>query len=474
MDNKLKSGALLLAILLPSLFLIVYYLGNIRPVLLSDPHEERADPLTVERWDALFGKSQPPAPLPWSAPRAITEKDFEFNETPTGYSISYDSSIEDEGSWKPVPPETICVPKSTQTTTLSTGETITLKTLGTGYQTGESDYENHSFDAITLEPIEPSILKNTDITQSGVAVLARFKTSSRLHYPREVRIFNRDTHMQIGEYPWLYAEKNKRLEVTTTITQWHPSPVYYVLDLDGGNETHSTFPLKVGEKIRTEPVTIQLVFAKEFSGRNKSTSHSHEETYKTTTLNRIPFSKGTTTVMGFAVTGRRWIPESIGFKPNTAKVKWWLSITGEQILKNFFLVSFPASIADIGSLDVHSPKSPCRLIFELDTLPGLPPENSDLDNLFDAMIPNRPIGSPLSSREWISRTAHLENRGHFPTTISGSQTTFFENRTLSEITRAEKRRSSWYSIGTTTDHQLVIEPRAPWAGWIDIFKSKLP
>ncbi|MEC5125648.1 hypothetical protein VSU19_02720 [Verrucomicrobiales bacterium BCK34] len=179
-------------------------------------------------------------------------------------------------------------------------------------------------------------------------------------------------------------------------------------------------------------------------------------------------------MMGFAVTERRWLPESISFRPNTDKVKWGHAITGEQILKNFFLVSFPASIAEIGSLDVYSPESPYRFIFELDTLPGLPPENSELENLFDAIIPNRPEGSSLSAGDWISRTAHLKNSGFLPTTIHGSQTTRFENRTLREITKDEKRRFNWYSVGTTNSHELVIESKAPWIEWIDFMKSKLP
>lgn len=480
MDKQLRSCLLFLGILLPSLLLIAYYFADIRAPLFSDPHIARTDPLTEARWDAIFEEfsSSATAPVPWKAPRVVTEEDFQFDDTPAGFSINYDRSSEDEGTWMPAETETLYVPKETQSATLPTGEQISLKTIATGYQTGENCYENRSFDALTLKQIEPSILDNTDIRLSGPAFLARFRTSSYLHYPKTVRIFNRETHMQIGKYPWLYAEKKKRLDVTATLTQWHPSPLYYVLDVDGGNESHSTFPIEVGQKIKTAPATIQLVFAKEFSGKCITTSYPSpfESQQKQIMLNRVKGSEGTSTVMGFVVTERRWLPQYINFQPSTDKVRWGLSVSGEDILENFFLVKFPVSKAKIGSLKISWPKASYRLIFELDTLPGLPPENSDLDNLFEAQIPNRPIDRSHVERDWdwISRTAHLQNEGFLPTSRQSSLYPKFENRTLGEIALDQKRQANCFSVKATQDHQLITQQRPPWAPWVDSFKSRLP
>jgi hypothetical protein len=147
------------------------------------------------------------------------------------------------------------------------------------------------------------------------------------------------------------------------------------------------------------------------------------------------------------------------------------SVPGEY-LSNFFTVNFSAPGGTIPTIKIRSPKIPHRLVFVLDQIPGLPPQNNGIDNLFDITIPNHPQ-KIFNPDEWIRQMAQLQNNHYLPMYRDAGEQIDFNPTTLREITLSEQKKNGWLKLETTGDHRLVVHYDSRWTRFRDWLRSKL-
>lgn len=295
------------------------------------------------------------------------------------------------------------------------GNSGKLVALGVGYPTGPKEFEFSYFRPETLEPLDfsdlPGPLPNveSEILEPWVSN-GPVTNGIRLNFLLDLADLQgpsfdgavfRDA---LTDHKYTYTRQStKEVEnykiVKYVIARWHDGPLLCSLDMIEGPWQSVSFPLETGASLTIPGSTYELEILRleripKFSGHQ-----AQDYDYRAQYDRSSEFTTYSVTLQGVSMVSMEH--ETLMFccgKPSTEAVNFrhfvenekGERIEGKMIFgrpTHVYAIHFPIEPSAIRG-HFLSYSEPARAVtFELDSIPGLPPENYGLTNLFDAQIP---------------------------------------------------------------------------------------
>jgi hypothetical protein len=246
--------------------------------------------------------------------------------------------------------------------------------------------------------------------------------------------FDARTHQSLaGGYSWGGGSGKYHVEIDLEL--WHSAPIALVADIAFGPPQIIEFPARVGERVGYPGGELRLVVMAKGMDQRSTTRTSDKLILRVQprTYNRDE----TTTCFVFACLPRaHQAPLDIEI----------LDVEGEALQSQgggtsglFVEKTVLGDVSDAETVRVKFYPDRKRLIFHLREIPGLPPENQEVGNLFDVRIPYVQIRSDYDFRDLVSSLTQMEVKGNSPPNQNSFGPMSFENVTVRDLVQEYAR-----------------------------------
>jgi len=465
-----------------AVFLTLVALGGVSAVafiLALKPPIEGSDPTAVRPWttryDDMLGsvRAMPPAVAPITHPPLGS-----FSRTNKPGAVRFHCDQIEEPNWyhQPMPATFLTADKSLP---LAGGRRAKIFAIGVSYPTDVSQRTFSLFDPVTLEPMEVADLPQFALSNASRALVPHkdsrhaapeifvawdMRKADRLMIQNE-NFFDSRTHDHFNSY-YHFVRFYPNMKVSgMSINRWHDAPFILSVDFMDPEAESASFQPEAGttltlpkSKLDLQVNQVETIITPHPGHSGGRDNHGHHEV-QYIELRTDPKQKGETTLIFLSLIPPR-DKANITFKAlmKDGKSRYLNSYTFDDFRK---ILRLDVPLEELQEIQVQVSHPRERAAFTFSRLPGLPPENDGLTNLFDTHIPYLDMEN-TSIQSILERHGQVRFSSSIGTLYRGAATRYYDV-TLDELFREYQTSVPDVRLNPAT---FEVEPRTSiWDTW---------